>query len=182
MNLTICGLTLISDELRRIVEDYHSITVQKTRCCCYNTLLYCYYNCVVGPPGRTPVTHGRSGDERVKKLQGNKDRMASHVVKLERERRMEEPTAKVLKILHAQLLIDFSILLDKRLEYIKPSVHALIMIQLNYYGNTTGLFTQLIPVHNPFESSSAVIPEEEYQQLINSQINRIRGLRIVKDQ
>ena len=72
--------------------------------------------------------------------------------------------------------------LDKRLEYIKPSIHALIMIQLDYYGSTTHLFTHLMPIPNASESpSSAMIPENEYQQAMANQINRIRGLTIVKD-
>lgn len=119
---------------------------------------------------------------RVKKLQEKKDRTASHIAKLERERRVEEAAAKDLKTVHAQLLIELPTFLDKRLEYIKPSIHALIMVQLDYYGSTTKLFTHLMPVSNALGSpSSAMVPEDEYQQMVGNEMNRIRALTIVKD-
>lgn len=128
------------------------------------------------------VTAWKYSYNRVKKLQEKKDRTASHIAKLERERRAEEAAAKDLKTVHAQLLVELPLFLDKRLEYIKPSVHALIMIQLDYYGNTTQLFTHLMPVPNASGSpSSAMIPEHEYQQAVSNQMNRIRALTIVKD-
>ncbi|XP_043497121.1 uncharacterized protein LOC122520869 [Polistes fuscatus] len=195
MNLTTCGLTHISDEFRRIVEEYHSITtqvgktVQEMAALCHKTFIdplkklrdeFALIAAAIAKREEL-VNVWKYSHNRVKKLQEKKDKTASHIAKLERERRMEEAAAKELKTLHAQLLIDLPMFLDKRLEYIKPSIHALIMIQLDYYGNTTGLFTQLMPIHNPSESPSGAIPEEEYQQSINSQINRIRGLTIVKD-
>lgn len=119
---------------------------------------------------------------RVKKLQEKKDRTASHIAKLERERRTEEAAAKDLKAIHAQLLIELPAFLEKRLEYITPSIHAMITIQLNYYGHATQLYTQLMPIQYPSEFLSGVIAsEEEYQQTISIQLNRLKALTIVKD-
>lgn len=119
---------------------------------------------------------------RVKKLQEKKDRTASHIAKLERERRAEEAAAKDLKTVHTQLLAELPMFLDKRLEYIKPSIHALTMIQLDYYGSSAHLFTHLMPLPNASGSpSSAMIPEDEYQQAVANQVNKIRALTIVKD-
>lgn len=119
---------------------------------------------------------------RVKKLQEKKDRMATHIAKLERERRAEETAGKELRIVHAKLLSELSTFLDKRLDYIKPSVHSLIMIHLDYYGNSTRLFTHLMPVQNSSDSpGSAMMPDDDYQQLVNDHMNQIRALTIVKN-
>lgn len=128
------------------------------------------------------VTIWKCSYNRVKKLQEKKDRTASHIAKLERERRAEETAAKDLKTVHAQLLVELPMFLDKRLEYIKPSIHALIMIQLDYYGSTTHLFTHLMPMPNASRSSpSTMIPEDEHQEAVANQMNRIKALTIVKD-
>lgn len=119
---------------------------------------------------------------RVKKLQEKKDRTANHIAKLERERRAEEAAAKELRTIHAQLLTELPTFLGKRLEYINPSIHAVIMIQLNYYGHATQLYTQLMPIQYSFEfTSSTIVPEEEHQRVINTELNRLRALTIVKD-
>lgn len=119
---------------------------------------------------------------RVKKLQEKKDRTANHIAKLERERRTEEAAAKELRTIHAQLLTELPTFLGRRLEYINPSIHAVIMIQLNYYGHATQLYTQLMPIQYSSEfTSSTIVPEEEHQRVINTELNRLRALTIVKD-
>ena len=196
INLTTCGLAHLSDDFRKIVEDYHSVTtqigktVQEMAALCQKTFIeplkklrdeFALIAAAISKREELVVAWKYSHN-RVKKLQEKKDRTASHIVKLERERRSEEAAGKDLKTVHAQLLVELPMFLEKRLEYIQPSVHALIMIQLDYYGSTTKLFTHLMPVQNVSGSpSSAIVPEEEYQETVASQINRIRALTIVKD-
>ncbi|XP_012139373.1 bridging integrator 3 homolog [Megachile rotundata] len=196
LNLTTCGLAHLSNEFRKVVEDYHSVTtqigktVQDMAALCQKTFIeplkklrdeFVLIAAAIAKREEL-VTTWKYSYNRVKKLQEKKDRTASHIAKLERERRTEEAAAKDLKTVHAQLLIELPLFLEKRLEYIKPSVHALIMIQLDYYGNTTRLFTHLMPVPNASESpSSAMIPEDEYQRAMSNHMNRIRALTIVKD-
>ncbi|XP_076751234.1 bridging integrator 3 [Xylocopa sonorina] len=195
-NLATCGLAHISENFRKVVEDYYSVTkqigktVQEMAMLCQKTFieplkkLRDEFSLIAAQIAKREelVTSWKNSYARVKKLQEKKDRTASHIAKLERERRTEEAAAKDLKMVHSQLLVELPLFLDKRLEYIKPSIHALIMIQLDYYGNTTNLFTHLMPVPNASVSSSGtVIPEDEYQQIIVDQINRIRALTIVKD-
>jgi len=129
------------------------------------------------------VTTWKYSYNRVKKLQEKKDRTASHIAKLERERRTEEVAAKELKTVHAQLLTELPAFLEKRLDYINPSIHAVIMIQLNYYGHAMQLYTQLMPTQYSFESASnnTTVPEDEYQQTITTELNRLKALTIVKD-
>ncbi|KZC08640.1 Bridging integrator 3 like protein, partial [Dufourea novaeangliae] len=196
VNLTTCGLAHLSDEFRKIVEDYHSVTtqvgetVQEMAVLCQKTFIeplkklrdeFALIAAAIAKREEL-VTNWKYSYNRVKKLQEKKDRTANHIAKLERERRTEEAVAKDLKTFHAQLLIELPAFLDKRLEYIKPSVHALITIQLDYYGSTTKLFTHLMPVSNVSGSpSSAMVPEDEYQQSVVNEINRIRALIIVKN-
>ncbi|XP_016913689.2 bridging integrator 3 isoform X1 [Apis cerana] len=196
LNLTTCGLAHLNDEFRKVVENYHSVTtqigktVQDMAILCQKTFIeplkklrdeFILIAAAITKREEL-VTTWKYSYNRVKKLQEKKDRTANHIAKLERERRAEETAAKELKAVHAQLLVELPMFLDKRLEYIKPSIHALIMIQLDYYGSTTHLFTHLMPIPNASESpSSAMIPENEYQQAMASQITRIRGLTIVKD-
>lgn len=128
------------------------------------------------------VTTWKYLHNRVKKLQEKKDKTASHIAKLERERRAEEAASKELKTVHAQLLTELPTFLEKRLEYINPSIHAVIMIQLNYYGHTTQLYTQLMPARYSSEFAlSSTVTEEEYQQVVSTELNRLRTLAIVKD-
>ncbi|XP_076240082.1 bridging integrator 3 [Calliopsis andreniformis] len=197
LNLTTCDLAHLSDDFRKIVEDYHSITtqigktVQEMTALCQKTFIeplkklrdeFVLIAAAIAKREEL-VTTWRYSYNRVKKLQEKKDRTANHIAKLERERRTEEAAAKDLKTVHAQLLAELPMFLDKRLEYIKPSIHALIMIQLDYYGSTTKLFTHLMPVPNISGSpSSAIVSEDEYQQTVAHQMNRIRALTIVKDQ
>ncbi|XP_076292246.1 bridging integrator 3 homolog [Lasioglossum baleicum] len=196
LNLTTCGLGHLSDEFRKVLEDYHSVTtqvgktVQDMAILCQRTFIeplkklrdeFALIAAAIAKREEL-VNNWKYSYNRVKKLQEKKDRTANHIAKLERERRAEEIAAKELKTVHAQLLVELPSFLDKRLDYIKPSVHALIMIQLDYYGSTTKLFTQLMPIPNVLGSpSSAMIPEQEYQQSIAVQMNRIKSLTIVKN-
>lgn len=121
-----------------------------------------------------------------KKIQEKKEKnwgiTGSQTVKLEKERKIAENTAQELKVHHAQLIKELPVFLEKRLEYLKPTVQALITVQLDYYGDSTKMFTQLMPIYNTAESpTSATISEEEYNQTINSYLNRIRSLTIIKN-
>lgn len=118
----------------------------------------------------------------LKKYQEKREKTASHHVKLERERKSEEQASKELKIYHSRLISELPMFLEKRLEYLKPTLHALIAIQLDYYGNSTKMFTQLMPVPNASESpTSAMLSEEVYNQTLNSHFNKIRNLTIIKN-
>ncbi|OXU23728.1 hypothetical protein TSAR_006513 [Trichomalopsis sarcophagae] len=195
-NLSSCSLVHINDEFRKIVEDYHSVTTQigktaqETVALCNKTFIeplkklkgeFGYIRDALAKReelvNNWKISHGI-----LKKYQEKRDKTASHHVKLERERRAEEIASKELKIYHGKLLAELPMFLEKRLEYLNPTVQALIAIQLDYYGNSTKMFTQLMPVSNASESpSSATISEEEHQQTINRHFNQIRNLTIIKN-
>lgn len=196
VNLTNCDLAHLSDEFRQIVEGYHSVTTQVGKT--VQEMEALYQKTFIEPLKKLReqfalietalvkreelVATWRTTYNRMKKLDEKKDRTASHIAKVEREHRAEEAAGKALKIVHAQLLVELPAFLEKRLEYIKPCVHALIMIQLEYCATAARLFTQLVPNQTVSGTqSSGVMPEDEYQQTLNKQINRIKSLTIVKD-
>lgn len=127
------------------------------------------------------VNNWRTAYTNLKKYQEKREKTATHHVKLERERKSEEQASRDLKIYHSRLLNELPMFLEKRLEYLKPTIHALIAIQLEYYGNSTKMFTQLMPVPNASESpASSMVSDEEYHHTINSHFNKIKNLTIIK--
>lgn len=195
-NLSSSGLVQNNDDYRRIVEEYFSVAmqvgknIQEMTSLCHKTFieplkkLRNQFAAIAAAIAKREelVATWKYSYNRVKKLQEKKDRTASHIAKLERERRTEETAAKDLKTIHAQLLTELPTFLEKRLEYINPSIYAMITIQLNYYGRATQLYTQLMPTQHSSEFLSSIIAsEEEYQETINAQLNRLKALTIVKD-
>ncbi|KAG8035604.1 hypothetical protein G9C98_001032 [Cotesia typhae] len=186
-NLSTSELIHINDEFRRIVEVYLTITTQVGKTVQDVNLLS--QKTFIEPLKKLRdefaliaealakreeiVNTWRTAHNRLKKLQEKKDKTASHVVKLEREKRAEEAAAQELKSMHSRLLIELPWFLEKRLDYIKPSINALIMIQLDYYGNTMKLFNQLMPLGN--------YTSDDEDALVNEQFTRIKSLTIVKD-
>ncbi|XP_058794063.1 bridging integrator 3 homolog [Phymastichus coffea] len=194
-NLSSCGLVHIHDDFRHIIEDYHSVTTQVGRTVadrishCNKTFIeplkklrdeFIYIKEALTKREEL-VINWRVAYTNLKKYQEKREKTATHIVKLERERKSEEQASKELKIYHSRLLTELPMFLEKRLEYLKPTVHALIAIQLEYYGNSTKMFTQLMPVPNASESpTSAMVSDEEYNHTINSYFNKIRNLTIIK--
>ncbi|XP_044598439.1 bridging integrator 3-like isoform X2 [Cotesia glomerata] len=186
-NLSSSELIHINDEFRHIVEEYLTITTQVGKTVQDVNLLS--HKTFIEPLKKLRdefaliaealakreeiVNTWRTAHNRLKKLQEKKDKTASHVVKLEREKRAEEAAAKELKSIHSRLLVELPWFLEKRLDYIKPSINALIMIQLDYYGNTMKLFNQLMPLGN--------YTSDDEDALVNEQFTRIKSLTIVKD-
>ncbi|KAF7993238.1 hypothetical protein HCN44_006298 [Aphidius gifuensis] len=187
-NLSTSGLVYLSDNFRQIVEDYHSVTNQVGKA--VQEMVNLTQKTFLEPLKKLRdkfslvaealvkreelLTVWKTSYNRLKKLQEKKDKTANHVAKLEREKRAEDIAAKELKAVHLKLLSDFPWFLEKRLEYVKPSVHALIMIQLDYYGNTTKLFTQLMPAFdNSSSPASFAISDEDYNAKIQKQYYNI---------
>lgn len=119
----------------------------------------------------------------VQNLQGKKYKLASHTVKLELDSRSEEISAQELKAYHAELIQLLDSVIKNRLQGIRPCVHALIMNQLDYYGNITSsrhAFGQTT-THNEEKKPTASQLESEFKNNITTELNRIKGLTIVKD-
>ncbi|XP_066597920.1 bridging integrator 3 homolog [Prorops nasuta] len=193
-NLTDCILAQNNDEFRKIIEEYHSVTtqagknIQEMETLCKETFieplrrLRGQFELVQSALMKREelVNVWKASHVRLKKLEEKKDRMASTIAKLEKEKRAEETAGKELKALHTQLLKELPLFLEKRLEYIKPSVHALIMIELEYYGQSTQLFAQLMPTNTLKSPTNVVLSDEEYEHELQNQLSKIKSLTIVK--
>lgn len=132
------------------------------------------------------VTMWKESYFRLRKTQEKRDKTASYVARLEKDKDLEESAGKKLKAFHSELQMELKVFLVKRLDYIKPSVHALIMIQLDHYGSMTNAFKQPNSIFTNSNSSDSMsttskISDDDYQQSIIAQVNRIKALTIVKD-
>lgn len=129
------------------------------------------------------VQEWRNLAAKVRKLE-ERERTASNVVKLEREKRALEVTGKELATCHSALLSELTQFLEKRIEYFRPTLQALVRSQLEHYGNTTRLFTHLIPANRTSNvkegSPSLCVSDSEFETSMNNKLDRIRALSIVK--
>lgn len=199
-NLINYDLVHVSDDFRKIVQDYHSVTndvgksVQK--------MIPLFKETFIEPLKKLReefaiiaaelvkreelVTMWKESYFRLRKTQEKRDKTASYVARLEKDKDLEESAGKKLKAFHSELQMELKVFLVKRLDYIKPSVHALIMIQLDHYGSMTNAFKQPNSIFTNSNSSDSMsttskISDDDYQQSIIAQVNRIKALTIVKD-
>lgn len=127
------------------------------------------------------VQEWRNLAAKVRKLE-ERERTANNVAKLEREKKSLDMAAKELVTCHAFLLSELTQFLEKRISYFQPTFQALLRSQLEYYGNITRLFTHLVPDTSAKEGSptSLSVSHSEFVASINSKLDRIRALSIVK--
>ncbi|PNF34041.1 Bridging integrator 3-like protein, partial [Cryptotermes secundus] len=182
-------------ELRKLVEDYHSVTSQL--CNSARDLSSVNQRTFMEPLKKYGGTFSgvesafqrreqlsqewRNLAAKVRKLE-ERERTASNVVKLEREKRSLDVAGKELAACHAFLLSELTQFLEKRTDYFRPTLQALLRSQLDYYGSTTRLFTHLIPATSANEGSpsSLSVSDSEFEASINSKLGCIRALSIVK--
>lgn len=104
-------------------------------------------------------------------------------MKLEREKKALEVIGKELATCHSFLLSELTQFLEKRIDYFCPTLQALVRSQLEYYGNTTRLFTHLVPANTTSVkegSPSLCVSDSEFETSMNNKLDRIRALSIVK--
>lgn len=197
--------------LRKLVEDYHSVTVKQND---GTTEL----SRVIQRTFLEPLkkfgdefygvasalhTHERLVQEwkniaaRVKKLEERGDKMPNTIVKLEREKQNLAAASEEISASHKKIMEEFPVFYHKRIDYIQPSLQALVRAQVDYHGNTTRCFTILVPTgpsvvnsksgklcepeNSTRQISPSLIPEPQFQSLIQDKLNSIRSLSIVKD-
>ena len=93
------------------------------------------------------------------------------------------------------LLLELPQFYEKRIDYFQPCLQALVRSQVNFYGETNGLFTHLVSAtsepetneneENPEQSNdssnttSKVKSDQEFQEDLDKQLSALRGLSIV---
>lgn len=127
------------------------------------------------------VANWRLAYNRVQKSQEKRDRIASHIAKLEIEIRAADAIGKELLEFHNDLIVTFRGMIERRITMIRPCVHALMMIQLDYYGNMTKMFTHLMSVQNISDSPNSNLRSEKIcKDKITAEMSRIKDLDIIK--
>lgn len=183
-------------ELRKLVEDYHSVTSQL--CTSVRDLSSVNQQAFLEPLKKYAGTFSsvdsafqrreqivqewRNLAAKVRKLE-ERERTASNVVKLEREKKALEVTGKELATCHSFLVSELTQFLEKRIDYFRPTLQALVRSQLESYGNTTRLFTHLVPANKTSVkegSPSLCVSDSEFETSMNNKLDRIRALSIVK--
>ena len=76
------------------------------------------------------------------------------------------------------LLLELPQFYEKRVDYFQPCLQALIRAQVDYYGESTRLFTHLVST-NP--SCTKYHSDEDYQEEIEQNISVIKALSIVSN-
>lgn len=93
------------------------------------------------------------------------------------------------------LLLELPQFYDKRIDYFQPCLQALVRSQVNFYGETNGLFTHLVSATSEeiqtnegtekeqTEKHSKSLPkvksDKEFQEDLDKQLSALRGLSIV---
>ncbi|KAE8742959.1 hypothetical protein FOCC_FOCC011453 [Frankliniella occidentalis] len=185
-----------NSNLRKLVEDYHSVAAQKSEGA--SELLRVSQRTFLEPlkkfggefSGLAAVlnSHEQLVQEwkniatRVKKLEERGDRMPNTIVKLEKEKQNLIAAAEAISSSHRRITEEFP---------------AMVRAQLDYHGNTTRCFTILVP-SGPVASNSkdgklkepestarqvspSLLPESQFQSIIQSKFADIHSLSIVKN-
>ena len=74
------------------------------------------------------------------------------------------------------LLLELPQFYERRVDYFQPSLQALIRSQVDYYGESTRLFTHLVSASPDRDS---MISDEEYNKDLERKMTQLRSLSIV---
>eukprot|EP00092_Neocalanus_flemingeri_P004645 GFUD01005008.1.p1 GENE.GFUD01005008.1~~GFUD01005008.1.p1 ORF type:complete len:266 (-),score=90.11 GFUD01005008.1:134-931(-) len=74
------------------------------------------------------------------------------------------------------LLLELPQFYDRRIDYFQPSLQALIRSQVDYFGESTRLFTHLV---SACPDKSSLVTDEEYNKDLEKKMSQIRSLSIV---
>ncbi|KAK7864541.1 hypothetical protein R5R35_007316 [Gryllus longicercus] len=185
-----------NDELRKIVEDYHSVTVKgnenvaelsSTSQQCFQEPLKKFISMFAAIDAAFQnreqlAQEWRNLSVKVRKLE-EKERTGTNIVKLERERKALAAASTELLACHSSLLFELRYFLEKRPDFFHPILEAFMRSQLEYHGNMTRLFTMLVKISYPQSDaspSSAMVPENEFQASVNEKLHKLQSLSIVR--
>jgi len=105
--------------------------------------------------------------DKVQKL----ERTGQNIVKTEQTKKVHQLAKEDFESQNRMLVMELPQFYEKRVEYFQPSLQALIRSQVDYYGESTRLFSNLIP------GSSHRTADQ--QQTIEHKLEQIKSLSIV---
>ena len=103
---------------------------------------------------------------------------AQNVAKIEQGKKCYLQTKDDFDAQNRLLLLELPQFYEKRVDYFQPCLQALIRAQVDYYGESTRLFTHLVSTNS---SSTKYQGDAEYQEEIDKNISVIKSLSIVSN-
>jgi hypothetical protein len=103
------------------------------------------------------------------------EKTAGNIAKIEQSKRAYLTSKEDFDSQNRLLLLELPQFYEKRVDYFQPCLQALIRAQVDYYGESTRLFTHLVSTNNrnTFQSN------EEYHDELDKNLSAIRSLSIV---
>lgn len=176
------------DNLRNLVEEYHSVTSQSQAPC--DDLILVLQKALVEPMKKynqmvvgvqmkirkreQAVQECQRLQARLEKLQG-KEKTGPVVAKLAAAKKSLEAAEKEVKILNETLKIELPQIFAARFDYFQPCLEALIKAKVNYCGKFSLLLNDL--VKTPLAKTS--ISDERFKTQVDAQLAEIRALSII---
>ena len=104
------------------------------------------------------------------------EKTGANIVKTEQAKRAYESAKEEFTTQNRHLLLELPQFYEKRVDYFQPCLQSLIRSQMDYYGESTRLFTRLVSA-NP--NSTVAKTDAEYQAEVDDILGDIKSLSIV---
>lgn len=106
------------------------------------------------------------------------EKTGNNVVQTEKCKKVFQSAKEEFDSQNRLLLLELPQFYDKRIDYFQPCLQALIRAQVDYYGETTRLFTHW-ESDNPEVSLRSAKDEEEHEEELDKLLGEIKALSIV---
>lgn len=178
-----------TEELRKIAEDYQSVVYQLGHAT--GDLAHLSQKTVVEPMKKLTAEFGaiaaalRKRDAALTechKAQTKLDKAlkaektGTNVVKAEQCKAALRTAKEDFDSQNRLLLLELPQFYEKRVDYFQPCLQALIRSQVDYYGESTRLFTHLV---SKCPNSSVLRSDKDFQEDLEKNLDEIRALSIV---
>ena len=171
------------EDLRKLAEDYQSLVYQLGHATGDLTLLS--QKTVVEPMKKLTTEFGSIAAALKKrdatlteclKNQGKLDKLdKSNTLKVDQTKKLFQQSKEDFEAQNRLLLLELPQFYEKRVDYFQPCLQALIRAQVDYYGESTRLFTHLVST-NP---TTKYLSQDEFQQEMDKNMEVIKSLSIV---
>jgi len=103
------------------------------------------------------------------------EKTGNNIVKAEQAKRSYQLAKDDFDKANRLLLLELPQFYSRRIDYFQPCLQALIRSQVDYYGESTRLFTNLV---STTPDKSPLVSDEEYKKDIDNKLTQIRALSI----
>jgi len=188
-DLTNCTLVHEKEELRKLAEDYSSVVYQMGHAT--DDLAQLSQKTVVDPMKKLngefasiqsaikkrdqSLAECQRCQQKYEKMQ-KLERTGSNIVKTEQAKRSFQMSKEDFDRQNRLLLLEMPQFYAKRVDYFQPCLQALIRSQVDYYGETTRLFTHLVTAS---PDRATLKTDEQFRKDFEKNMSQIRALSIV---